>query len=228
MLPLRVRETVVHGDEDLPILKVAGLDIAPGAKIGIRGPSGAGKSTLLFLLAGLVRPKVGRVFWGHTDLTRLPDYRRDAFRRKHFGIIFQEALLFEELNAVANACVEAQFAPADARRNIERNAARLLERLGIQTGNRPVDTHSGGERQRIAVARALAGNPAVILADEPTASLDRASADKLISDLLAIAEQGGKTFIMVSHDQGALTAMDRIIDVLDGSVRPCRPESATA
>ena len=224
---LRITNAVVHGEEKRPILQIPLLEITPGTKIGIRGPSGAGKSTLLHLMSGLVLPATGRVLWDATELSGLPESKRDAFRQKHFGLIFQEALLLEELNAVANACIAADFAPPAARRAIMQNGVTLLERLGVPSGKRRVDTYSGGERQRVAVARALAADPPVILADEPTAALDRENADKLLQDLLTIVGQDNKTLVMVSHDRKVLAAMDRVIDILDGAMQAC-PEKEAA
>ena len=227
VLALRITNAVVHGEENRPILQIPHLEITPGSKIGIRGPSGAGKSTLIYLMTGLVLPTTGRVLWDATELNGLPESKRDAYRRKHFGLIFQEAILLEELSAVANACIAANFTPPAARRAILQNGVTLLERLGVPLGNRRVDTYSGGERQRIAVARALAADPPVILADEPTAALDRENADKLLQDLLTIANQDKKTLVMVSHDREVLAAMDRVIDILDGAVQ-AGPEAEAA
>lgn len=219
MLALHISAATVMGDDKRPILTVPRLGVSPGTKIGVRGPSGAGKSTLLHLMSGLVQPASGRVLWGETEITGLAESKRDAFRRRHLGLIFQEAMLLEELNAVANACIEATFAPPAERRAILRHGPNLLATLGVPMGSRRIDSYSGGERQRIAVARALAGDPAVILADEPTAALDRQNADKLMGDLIRIADRGRKTLIAVSHDRNLLAAMDQVIDVLDGVVQ---------
>ena len=131
VLTLRITNAVVHGKEKRPILQIPHLEIMPGTKFGIRGPSGAGKSTLLHLMTGLVLPTTGRVLWNATELSGLPEFKRDAYRGKHFGLIFQEAILLEELSAVANACIAADFAPPAARRAILQKGATLLERLGV-------------------------------------------------------------------------------------------------
>ncbi len=218
MIPLHVTETVVDGNDGTSILHVPALTIDPASKIGVSGPSGAGKSTFLHLITGLLTPRAGSVVWGNTDITTLSEVQRDAFRRRHFGMIFQDAMLFEELSPLDNAAIEACFAPRSERRDIRRRAQEYLVLLGISTEKRSVDTFSGGERQRVAVARALAADPPVIIADEPTASLDRQNADKLINDMLSVVAEKKKTLIIVSHDVDVLQAMDKVIDVKDGLV----------
>jgi putative ABC transport system ATP-binding protein len=167
-------------------------------------------------VAGLIAPSSGSIRWGDRDLCGLPEARRDAFRGATFGLIFQDFLLFAVLSAHANAGVAAAYVAAGGGPTVMARAAALLERLGVQPAARSVASFSGGERQRVAVARALATDPAVILADEPTASLDRRSADRLIADLLALAHERGRTVIAVSHDPAVTGSMDRVIDVVDG------------
>ncbi|WP_245730913.1 ABC transporter ATP-binding protein [Rubrimonas cliftonensis] len=216
---LSARDVTVTAADGRLLLRLDRLDVAPGAALGVRGPSGAGKSTLLNALAGLLRPATGAIRWGGTDVAALGEAARDAFRRRFMGLIFQDFLLFEELSPLDNAAVGAAFAPRAERAAIRARAAALLDRLGVAAGARDVSRMSGGERQRIAVARALSGGPRVILADEPTASLDRANADLLIADLLALAREGGGTVIAVSHDPAVTMAMDRIVSVVDGVAR---------
>jgi ABC-type lipoprotein export system ATPase subunit len=216
--PLSLRDVTVLAPDGRALLRVGALDIAPGETVGIRGPSGAGKTTLLHVMAGLVRPRQGAVRWGETDLARLDEAARDAFRRDRLGLIFQDFMLFEELSPLGNAAIAAAWAPRCDRGPIRARAAALLARLGVPPGARGVSGFSGGERQRVAAARALAGDPAAVLADEPTASLDRASADRLTGDLLALARERGRTVIAVSHDAAVIAAMDRVIDVADGAV----------
>jgi ABC-type lipoprotein export system ATPase subunit len=212
---LTVSKLRVSGDDGRTLLSVDQLAIAPGQAIGIRGPSGAGKSTLLFALAGLAAIAEGSVCWGDTDIAALREEQRAAFRRRAIGMIFQDFLLFEELSAAENASLAGSFSARSRRADIARRAAATLERLGVGSEVRSVASFSGGERQRVAVARALATDPAIILADEPTASLDRAAADRLIDDLIALAREGGKTLIAVSHDPAVHVRMDRLIDVAD-------------
>ena len=217
-LPLSLKAVSVTGDDGRAILSAAALRVAPGEAVGVRGPSGAGKSTLLYALAGLV-PVVGRVTWGETDIAALGPAAAARFRGTHIGLIFQDFLLFEELSPLANAALAEAYAPPSTRTSLRPAAAAMLTRLGLNAdAARSADSFSGGERQRIAVARALAHDPAVILADEPTASLDRAAADALIGDLTALARDEGKTLIAVSHDAALHDRMDRVIEVRDGQV----------
>lgn len=200
------------------LVKIAGLALRAGQSLAIQGPSGAGKSTLLALLAGLIRPDVGQVVWGDTDLAQGNDAARTAFRARHIGMIFQDFLLFEELDALGNASLAASFAPAAERPHIKSRAAAALIRLGLpDTGNRRVDSFSGGERQRIAIARALANDPAILLADEPTASLDRTNADRLIADLAALGSEG-RSLIAVTHDAALAERLDRRLTLRDGQI----------
>lgn len=210
--------TVAAKRQGRVLLTVDQLDVDAGALIGIQGPSGAGKSTLLFALAGLWARTSGRVVWGDTDIVPLKQQARTAFRRNVIGMIFQDFLLFEELGAKDNAALAAMFGPAADRSAIQANATTQLSTLGIPETTRGVDSFSGGERQRIAVARALAADPPVILADEPTASLHRDAADALADDLCTLARAGGKTMIAVSHDPHLLDRMDRVITMRDGAL----------
>ncbi|MFY8047512.1 MAG: ATP-binding cassette domain-containing protein, partial [Erythrobacter sp.] len=199
-LPLAVAGLRVSAEAGRVLVSLPALDLPAGASLAIRGPSGAGKSTLLHALAGLLEAE-GTVRWGETEILALPPARRAAFRRAHVGLVFQDFLLFEELDAEANAALAAGFAPAPERAPIRARARRALDRLGLGgVAGRPAASFSGGERQRIAIARALANDPAVILADEPTASLDRAAADRLIEDLVALARDEGRTLVVTSHD----------------------------
>ena len=215
-----MEDVVVAGDDGRRILAVDHLEVGRGELVGIRGPSGAGKTTLLYVMAGLLRPARGRVRWDGIDLAALGEAARDGFRRDHMGMIFQDFLLFEELSPLANAAIVAAYSPRGRRSGIRERAASLLARLQVPIdGGRGVNTFSGGERQRVAVSRALAGDPRIILADEPTASLDRATADRLIEDLLRTVRADGRTFIAVSHDPAILAETDRVIDVVDGVAR---------
>lgn len=215
-LPLRLEDLTVTAPGGRVLLTAGRFSAAPGEAIGLRGPSGAGKSTFLYALAGLQPRMTGKVQWGETDLGVLKDGARARFRREHVGLIFQDFLLFEELSALGNATLATAFAPPDRRRSIRQTAGQFLSRLKVPSDRRTVDSFSGGERQRTAIARALAHQPSIILADEPTASLDRATADLLITDLIGLARAENKTLITVSHDRHLLDCMDRVIDIADG------------
>lgn len=215
-LPLNVNALSVSAPSGRVLLTCEHFAAAPGETIGLRGPSGAGKSTFLYAIAGLQPKMTGSVDWGGCDLARLGDGERARFRRENIGLIFQDFLLFEELSALGNATLATAFNKTGKRRSIRKTAERFLEKLGVPAERRTVDSFSGGERQRTAIARALAHDPAVILADEPTASLDRATADALITDLTDLARAEKKTLIAVSHDLHLLERMDRVVDITDG------------
>lgn len=215
---LDVAELAVRTKRGRVLLSVPRLSLAPGASLGIRGPSGAGKSTLLFALAGLLDRIEGSVIWDGIDLAALRPSARAAFRASHMGIVFQDFLLFEELDAAANAALPALYRPRAERGAIRARAHAVLARLGVSTEARTVTTLSGGERQRVAVARALANDAAILLADEPTANLHREAADALIEDLVARVRESGTTLVVVSHDTRLLARMDRVIDIRDGGM----------
>ncbi len=201
---------------DRVLLSLARLDLAPGSLTGIRGASGAGKSTALHAMAGLLAAS-GSLKWGETDLCNLSQSARTRFRGQNMGMIFQDFLLFEEMTARENAVVSAAFRVD--RRTLAQRADALMQRLGIAAlADRRAELLSGGERQRVAVTRALAHDPAILLADEPTASLDRAAADALIADLAALARDEGRTVIIVSHDAHVWAAMDRVLTLADGQL----------
>lgn len=213
-LPLSIANLTVTVS-NRTLLRLTDLQVEAGALIGVRGPSGAGKSTLLNALAGLIGAQ-GAIRWGGTDLMSLSPEGRTAFRAAHMGMVFQDFLLFDELSPLANASLSALFAKPDQRAAIATRAAGQLTRLAVPEDSRAVASFSGGERQRVAVARALATDPAIILADEPTASLDRPAADRLITDLLSMTRDSGKTLITVSHDTQLLDQMDRVVTIEDG------------
>ncbi|MEM8591236.1 MAG: ATP-binding cassette domain-containing protein [Pseudomonadota bacterium] len=199
------------------ILEVEDLKVAPGEILAIRGPSGAGKSTLLLAIAGIIHAAQGQISWGEVDLTGANEAERTGFRDRILGIVFQDHLLFEELSAVGNAGLSALFAPREERKVRRRRAAEALSSFGIDPEDRRnADTYSGGERQRISIARALASDPPVLLADEPTASLDRTNANSLVGDMFRHARENQRTMIAVSHDPALIDAADRVVTITDG------------
>jgi ABC-type lipoprotein export system ATPase subunit len=218
-LSLNVGDLVVRSDRGRMLLKVGSLAVPAGSLVGVRGPSGAGKSTLLYALAGLLDNAEGIVRWGDTDLRGLSPEGRASFRSRNMGMVFQDFLLFEELGAAGNAGIAAMFLKRGDRAPLRERAAENLNALGLDpAATRLVSSYSGGERQRIAVARALANDAAIILADEPTASLHREAADRLIDDLCRIVRETGKTLVTVSHDHVLIDRMDRVLTIEDGAV----------
>lgn len=218
-LPLSISKLSIISDRGRVLLSVPELALPAGSLVGIEGPSGAGKSTLLYALAGLLEAK-GSLRWGKEDFLRQSPEKRARFRGDQIGMIFQDFLLFEELGAADNAAVTALFRPRKTRAALSANAAKWLRFLGLddQATNRSVASFSGGERQRVAIARAMAAQAPVLLADEPTASLDRAAADRLIDDLVTLARKNGTTLIAVSHDSKLICRMDRVLTITDGAL----------
>jgi putative ABC transport system ATP-binding protein len=185
-----------------------------GKFTAVSGPSGSGKSTLLYVLAGLLRPEGGRVTFDGADIYALSETRRDAWRRKRVGFVFQDFHLIPELSPLANAALAATFGSAPGVRD---RCAALLKAFGVPTERTSVDRLSRGERQRVALVRALAFDPPVILADEPTASLDAAAADDLIAALQRLAGEG-RTVVVASHDRAVLERADMRIAIDHGRI----------
>lgn len=202
-LAYRIRE----GGSWRQILALPAFRVEPGEFVVLTGPSGSGKSTLLYLLSGLLRPTKGRVVWDGTDLARLGEGARDGWRRRNAGFVFQDFHLVEELSALDNVLVPAWFAAAFAG-PLRARAAALLAGFGVPEAGRRAALLSRGEQQRTAMARALLLSPGVILADEPTASLDSATGAGVIAALAAEARDG-RTVIAASHDPALIAAAGR-------------------
>ena len=216
-LGARLAGIEVRGEAGRVLLSVPELSLAAGRSVAVRGASGAGKSTFLHVLSGLVRPQAGRVLWNGADLTGLSERARTRFRLDNMGLLFQDFLLFEELGPQENAAICGAFAARSARQATAERARDWLARLGVGgTSARRAENFSGGERQRIAVARALSTDPGILLADEPTASLDRPAADRLIDTLAGLG--GARTMVVVTHDAALAARMDRVLTLADGRV----------
>ncbi len=182
------------------------------------GPSGSGKSTLINLLVGLERPARGSVRWGDTDLAALSEARRDAFRAAHIGLVMQDFHLFPGLSALENVLLPARFRRLALDRAIRRRAEALVARVGLGRPGQRIETMSRGEMQRVAVARALVMQPSVLVADEPTASLD-AAAGAIVADLLVdLAAEAGATLIAVTHDAALADRLDRRLGLAAGRI----------
>ncbi|THB70504.1 MAG: ABC transporter ATP-binding protein [Desulfobulbaceae bacterium] len=200
-------------------LKKASLSVAPGEVVCVTGPSGSGKSTLLSLIGCVFPPTSGLVEVGGRKLSRLPDRFLTMHRQKVIGFIFQQFRLLPGQSVLDNIVLPLlpQGIPPAVQKQI---AASLMERLSITARKDfPVDKISGGEQQRVAIARALVNNPAIILADEPTAHLD----EQLSREFLAIVgelKRDGKTVVITSHDQRVTTdkVVDRVVEIVDGRI----------
>ena len=182
----------------------------PGQLSVIVGPSGSGKSTLLHALAGIVVPEEGRIMSGTVDLGTLDEGRRDAWRLTHCGMVFQDFRLIDELDALANTLLPAQFMHWRAPTALRERAQSLLSEFGLRARSGPVARLSRGEQQRVALARAMLLDPPILLADEATASLDAENGQRIADALLAVARTG-KTVIAVTHDDKLAALADQRI-----------------
>ncbi|MER5767711.1 ABC transporter ATP-binding protein [Streptomyces sp. NPDC001985] len=202
-----------------PALDGAGFSIHPGEVVAVLGPSGSGKSTLLHCLAGIVPPDSGTVRYDGRDLTALNDARRSALRRTDFGFVFQFGQLVPELTCTENVALPLRLAGA-RRRAAERTAAQWLERLEVEDiGHQRPGEVSGGQGQRVAVARALVTSPRVVFADEPTGALDSYSGERVMQLLTEAARSTNAAVVLVTHEARVAAYSDREIVVRDGRTR---------
>ncbi|HIK33373.1 MAG TPA: ABC transporter ATP-binding protein [Oscillatoriales cyanobacterium M59_W2019_021] len=198
------------------VLQAIDLTVFEGELQMVVGPSGAGKTTLLLILSGLLTPTRGKVYLFGKEIVGMDREERTQFRRHHLGILFEEGNLFRSLTALEN--VELGFALKGFRPSSARRQARhLLESVGLgDRANHLPRYLSGGEQQRVAMARALAGNPPLIVADEPTSALDSQNGRVVVSLLRDLVKQQGCTAILTTHDPRILGFADRIVEVEDG------------
>ena len=201
-----------------PALRGASLAVAPGEIVAVMGPSGSGKSTLLHCLAGIFPPDSGEVWFDGRRLDTLTDSARTRLRRTAFGFVFQFGNLVPELTAADNVALPLVLKRA-GRKEAYRQATRWLDRLGLgDKGTRRTGELSGGEAQRVAVARALALAPRVLFADEPTGSLDSLTGEKVMNLLTGVAREHGITVVVVTHDVRVAAYADRQVLVREGVV----------
>lgn len=202
----------------LQVLRDVSLSVERGEVVSIVGASGAGKTTLLNIIGTLDRPDSGSVLYGGEDITRLSEKALAAFRNRNIGFVFQFHQLLPEFTMVENVALPALIAGESRSRAMAR-AAELLEmmRLADRLDHKPSQL-SGGERQRVAVARALINNPQVVLADEPSGSLDTANKQELHRLFFTLRDQLQQTFIIVTHDESLARQADRTIRMSDGAI----------
>ena len=207
-------------DQEVPVRALRGVDltIEPGEFVALAGPSGCGKSTLIHVLAGMEVPEDGRVRVDGNDLFSSSADDRARFRRHSVGLVFQEVHLLDGMTVCANVGLPALVARAD-RATVERRARDMLALVGVSShADRSPTGLSGGERQRVAVARALVNEPAVLLADEPTGSLDSAGRDEIV-ELFSRLNRMGQTVLLVTHDPTVAAAAGRVVQMADGRVQ---------
>ncbi|HEY4308648.1 MAG TPA: ABC transporter ATP-binding protein [Pirellulales bacterium] len=219
-----LRKSYRKGQVEIPVLKGVNFDVRPGEFVSIIGASGSGKSTLLHLLGLLDGPDAGEVRFDGTRIDNLPARRRDALRNRQFGMIFQFYHLLPELSTLENVLAPQMIASGAwsymrARRRLTQEAKDLLSVVGLahRIKHRPREL-SGGEMQRTAIARALIMRPQVLLADEPTGNLDRATGREILRILRTLNTQENLTIVMVTHDLAIAEEADRIVRLGEGGV----------
>jgi lipoprotein-releasing system ATP-binding protein len=202
----------------LKILKGVDLEVKKGEIVTIVGASGAGKSSLLNILGTLDKPDSGNVIIGSTDVNRLSNRDLSAFRNGQIGFVFQFHHLLVEFDAIENVCIPALIA-GDTRAVAERKALKLLNRLGLSERiNHKPSQLSGGEQQRVAVARALINEPALVFADEPSGNLDSVNANELHHLFSELRNEFNQTFVIVTHNEHLAELSDRKILMKDGLI----------
>ena len=211
-------KTYGRGNTAVDAVRAATFSARAGEFLAVVGPSGSGKTTLLAMLGGLLTPSAGEVAVGGRDLGSMPSSRLARFRREHVGFVFQGYNLLPYLTARKNLLVMSSISRLD-RRSAARRADRLLDELGLSGRGRAYPAEmSGGERQRIAIGRALMNDPDLILVDEPTANLDSVRGRQVVEMLVAEVRQRQKTALMVTHDMRMAGYASRRLSIDDGSI----------
>jgi len=202
----------------LPVLKGVDIEITKGEIVSIAGSSGAGKSTLLHILGTLDYAVKGEIFLDNERIDKLKGKKLAAFRNKHIGFVFQFHHLLPEFTALENICIPGWIAGRKKKEVMEK-AGSLLNILGLQDrGEHKPNELSGGEQQRVAVARALINNPSIVMADEPTGNLDSANAKELHKLFIDLRNRFQQTFLIVTHNEELAQMSDRILHMKDGRI----------
>lgn len=201
------------GGSQIPVLRGIDLDIVAGESVFLCGASGAGKTTLLYTLAGLETPESGTVEFEGQSLYSLSGNALARLRNQHMGFVFQSYFLLPELTALENALVPAMIRGTSA----QARAMELLERVGLRDRMHHLPAElSGGEQQRVAIARSLINDPSILFADEPTGNLDSKNGEVIMALLLDLARDGGRTLVVVTHDEHLARRGDRTVRIVDG------------
>ena len=212
-------EGITKSFGSLQVLKGIDLEINKGEIVSIVGPSGAGKTTLLQIMGTLDEPDAGVVQIDGTVVSRMKEKELSAFRNKNIGFVFQFHQLLPEFTALENVMIPALIAGVSSKEAHER-AMQILDFMGLvdRASHKPNEL-SGGEKQRVAVARALINDPAVILADEPSGSLDTHNKEDLHQLFFDLRDRLGQTFVIVTHDEGLAKITDRTVHIVDGMIK---------
>ena len=206
------------GDVTIRAVDEASIQIEPGEFVGLVGPSGSGKTTMLALMAGLLGPDSGKVLIAGQEMTALSDSQHTTFRRQNIGFVFQASNLIRYLNCQENVELMLKL---NGNLNLEtrEESVRLLTRLGLGDRLRNLPSQlSGGQQQRVAIARSLIHKPAVVLADEPTASLDTERANQVVQTFADLIHEQNRAGVMVTHDLRMCRYVDKVIQMVDGKV----------
>lgn len=215
---LNVAKVLQQGEEKVVILRDVCFDLQPGEMVALVGPSGSGKSTLLQIAGLLDNPTQGQIFFNQINCVNLSDEEKTQLRRHHLGFVYQFHHLLPEFNAVENLIIPQLIAGKTYKQALE-SGQKLLEKMGLihRMKHRPKQL-SGGEQQRVAVARAMINDPKIILADEPTGNLDPQTADKVFDEILQLVRQKQIAALIATHDVNLAKKMDRIIKLHDVGV----------
>jgi putative ABC transport system ATP-binding protein len=213
---VEIDKSYTAGTRSIRVLEGISLSVSAGEFLVIEGKSGSGKSTLLSLLSGLDRPDAGRILLSGTDITGLPEEKLAPFRNRTIGFVFQAFHLMPSLTALENimfpAELDGDIAAAD-------KAVRLLDRVGLSArGDNFPHQLSGGEKQRVAICRALINNPAVVFADEPTGNLDSVNDTIVLNLLLELRREHHTTLILATHSSEIAGTADRVVQLVDGRI----------
>jgi putative ABC transport system ATP-binding protein len=199
-------------------LSVPRLVVEAGETVAVTGPSGSGKTSLLFLLGGMEMPSAGRIVWDGRDITALSEASRDRWRRENVGLVFQDFRLVEDLSVLQNVLLPASFSRWRPGRELESRALDLMERMNLSRPRQITATLSRGEMQRTALARALLFRPRLILADEPTASLDAENENAVCVLLFDAVREEGATLLVATHQKSLRERADRVIAMDHGRI----------
>jgi putative ABC transport system ATP-binding protein len=211
-----ITKTVTSGIENLTILKNVSLEIPDGEFVAITGSSGSGKSTLLGLIAGLDAPTSGEIFIDDDEITKLGEDKLAQIRSEKIGIVFQSFHLIPSLTALENVLIPLEIAGID---DAKERAEKLLQDVGLTArGHHFPSQLSGGEQQRIAIARAFANNPKILLADEPTGNLDSRNGEHIFELMTDLHRESNTTLVLVTHDQLLANRAERQIKLRDGEI----------